>query len=293
MKNKPSKTHHYIPVFYLENFANDQGQFFIYKVKERKFKRNGQPFTPKSHFFKEKGNTFELPELSTDFLETQIYSPLDGDVAKIFKKIKSSVGLPKYGLTDIEIPHLEYFFGHLYWRNPSRDMAVQQFVESKSIEELGFVVKGNVEAVEKFKRQPDFYKVMKGILPDLLFNNYKLALDKKYLLLEYPSGLPGLMGDNPVILKQRSVFNYIEDILVPITKEIVFSRNSKEVKYIDIHVKILIDMMLLKQANEYVCVTDKTYIDQLEETYNEVVTGGLENLRQLLFHGLEKDHGKV
>ncbi len=48
MKNNPSKDHHYIPVFYLENFVNEEGKFFIYKVKDRRFKMNGQPFTPKS-----------------------------------------------------------------------------------------------------------------------------------------------------------------------------------------------------------------------------------------------------
>ena len=300
MKNNPSKAHHYIPVFYLENFVNSDGEFFIYKVKDGRFKMNGKPFTPKSHFFKEKGNTFEMPEMSgmsEDFLETKFYSPLDSDVAKIFQKILNSRGEPKYGLEDKEIPHLEYFFSHLYWRNPSSDQHVKELLEKKSLKELGIVAKGESSVVEKFeaklKSHPDFYKFMKSMLPGSLFGNYKLALDHKFLILEYPFNLPGILGDNPVILKQWSHNNYVEDMLVPIAKDLVFSRNRKEVKFIDANVKVLIDMMLLKQANEFVCVTDKNYIEQLEDTYNDVKIADLENLRQLLFHGLEKDHGQI
>lgn len=296
MKNNPSKVHHYIPVFFLENFVNSEGKFYIYKVKERKFKQNGKLFSPKSHFFKEKGNTFEMPKISdvpSDFLETKLYSPLDSDVSKILDKLLNSRGQPKYGLKNIDIPHLDYFFSHLYWRNPSSDEHVKRLLENKSFKELGILSNADTDKFEaKLKSHPDFYKFLKVLLPDKLFSNYKLREDIKFRILEYPFNLPGILGDNPIILKQQSHNNYLEDMLVPISKDLVFSRNKKEIKFIDLNVKVLIDMMILKQASEFVCVTDKSYIQQLEDTYNNVIKGGLEELRQLLFYSLEKDHEK-
>ena len=295
MKNNPSTAHHYIPVFYLENFTNNNGEFYIYNVKQKKFKKNGKLFTPQSHFFKKKGNSFEEVQVPSDFLEKEFYAPLDGDVANIFRKIKDSKDQFKYGLTDMEIVHLEYFFGCLYWRNPAVDEVVKYLVETKSLMELGLRTKMESEQLKKFemalKTHPDFYKIIKSVLPRSLFGNYKKALDMKYQILDYSCGLPSLLGDNPVVLKQKGHNNYVEDMLVPITNEMIFSRNRNEIKFIDTTVKILIDTMLLKQANEYVCVTDKIYIEQLEDCYSGLTD--LDNLRQLLFHGLEKDHSEV
>lgn len=293
MKNNPSKAHHFIPVFYLENFTNNNGQFYIYKVKERKFKKNGSLFSPKSHFFKEKGNTFEEIKVEPDHLEAKFYAPLDNEVAVIFNRIKSSYSQDKYGITDSEIMALEYFFGDLYWRNPSSDEHVKRLIESRSLKELGIVANGNIEKFKEFelyiKSHPDFYKIVKGILPGSLFSNIDDGINRNYLILNYPKFLPGLLGDNPVILKQKGHNNYVEDMIVPLTKELVFSRNKKVVKFLNINVKVLIDMMLLKQANEYVCVTDKNYIEQLEDIYSEIYNN-MEELRQVLFHGLEKGH---
>ena len=295
MKNNPSTVHHFIPVFYLENFVNGNGQFYIYKIKERRFKKNGALFSPKSHFFKEHGNTFNEVKIEKDFLESKFYSPLDSDVAEIFSKIKNGHTQPKYGITNLEVVHLEYFFGHLYWRNPATDKHVKEFIASRSLKEMGIVPKDKSKNIDDFefyiKSHPDYYKIVKGMLPGSLFHNMNTGADRQYKILNYPIGLPGLLGDNPVILKQRAHNNYIEDMIVPLTKQLVYSRNEKNIMFIDTNVKVLIDMMLLKQANEYVCVTDKIYVEQLEDLFNEIYKD-TDELKQVLFHGLEKDYGQ-
>lgn len=45
-----SQKHHFLPVFYLKGFANENEQFKIFNVKTKRFKQKGNFFSPSSHF---------------------------------------------------------------------------------------------------------------------------------------------------------------------------------------------------------------------------------------------------
>src|SRR5688572_22749913 len=103
-----SKRHHFIPVFYLKNFTNEDGLFYIYDIKNDKFKNNGEGFAPKTHFFEWEGNTvFYEPEPS-DFLENG-FTNWDNNVANIYNKIVSFENDFAYHLKGEEWTMLQYF----------------------------------------------------------------------------------------------------------------------------------------------------------------------------------------
>lgn len=82
--------HHYLPVFYLEGFTNEENRFKIYDVQNQSFIKDGKEFSPKSYFFEKDSNTMTKDGIKDDFLEKRFYSDMDSKIALIIKKNKSS-----------------------------------------------------------------------------------------------------------------------------------------------------------------------------------------------------------
>jgi len=55
---KISWRHHYLPVFYLKGFTNENKKFLIFDKEQNRFIKNGKEFSPSSYFFKKDANTF-------------------------------------------------------------------------------------------------------------------------------------------------------------------------------------------------------------------------------------------
>jgi hypothetical protein len=135
--NNISWRHHYIPEFYLKGFTNENRVFKVYDVKNNKFKGNLMDYTPKTVFFEKNGNTIGIEGEYSDFLETKFYSKVDNDAANLFGKISSSPSTEKFGITDEDMPALQYFVSVMYWRNPSNYNQISYLVESKDLIQLG------------------------------------------------------------------------------------------------------------------------------------------------------------
>lgn len=293
-----STNHHYIPEFYLKNFTNDNQEFYIYLVKEKRFKKNGKLFSPSSHFFTKHGNTVDIEDRNPDFLETDHYSPLDNEVALLFEKIKTSSNLNKFGLSDLDVVKLDYFFAQLFWRNPKHNDRLKELIKLNPLKSFGFkVVDSNNNEVDStevekiFKNKQDSYKLIKYWLPLATFKN-TLTHNQNFHIIPFPTkGLPGLLGDNPIIFKDPNNDNtYIEDLVVPITKEIVYIRTSSLDNKFHSSTKVLIDLLQLRQANEFVCCTDKNYINQLNSLFESKIKDD-QLLRQLIFYDIGKKNG--
>src|SRR3954469_14980818 len=84
---KLSWRHHYIPQFYLRNFTNEQGFFYLFNKEKNIIERNAK--SPESYFFERNRNTFTLPhgELD-DFIETSFYKIFDNMSSYAFEKLR-------------------------------------------------------------------------------------------------------------------------------------------------------------------------------------------------------------
>ena len=62
-----SHEHHFLPIFYLEGFTNDENKFYIYLKDQNRFKKNKKLFSPASHFWIRDDNTmnFKVNKVTT------------------------------------------------------------------------------------------------------------------------------------------------------------------------------------------------------------------------------------
>lgn len=265
--------HHYIPEFYLNGFTNDLNRFCIYLVKQDRFKKGGQLFSPQSHFFNPDANTLSTIDTQTDFLE-ESYSRIDDMAGKVFQKIKTSTE-HKFGITGREIALLQWFVSILFWRLPTNEEIISKIQKNKTLKELGLILTSmeNDQPVEdsefdnKFKEDPNFFKFLRAWLPHATYKTI-FECNSPLTILPFPSGLPAICSDNPLILKNPDNLDlYRDDFILPLTKDKIFIRTKKLKEQIDSIVKLEIDTLILMQAEEYVCCTDLRYPKILKDFF--------------------------
>lgn len=283
--------HHYIPQFYLNNFTNPENKFYIYLINEGRYKGNGQLFSPETHFFEKNGNTLFTGEEPTDFLETDFYKILDNDVSHLFNKIKNSKE-DRYGLTEEDMPLLQFFVAHLFWRNPCNDILVKDLLKRKGLSGLGIniiskeskEVTPNSDVEKRLIQEESTYKLIKYLLPSLLFKNL-FDNDSPLTILKFISGeKPSLINDNPLILRNpQNLDIYKDDFILPLSNDKVLIRTKKVKRSYQNTTRILIDQLLLKQAINFIGTTDLKYIPLLKIEY---INSNTENLRDTIFRNL-------
>jgi hypothetical protein len=270
--------HHYIPQFYLKNFTNAENTFHIYSVKKGNYKSNGKLFSPESHFFEIKGNTLITEQGSTDFLETDFYKTLDNDVAKLFYKIKNSTK-ERYGLSEEDMPMLQYFIANLYWRNPMNDGLVKQLLKTKGLSGLGFkfintetkeiIINSDIE--KKMIENESTYKMIKHRLPSVLYQNL-FENDSPLTILHFipPNDFPSLVSDNPLILRNpENIDVYRDDFILPLSRDKILIRTKKIKNQYQNRARVSIDCLLVRQANNFIATTDLKYIPLLQNVDKE------------------------
>jgi hypothetical protein len=289
--SKNSWKHHYIPKFYLRNFTNSKGKFHIYLVNNDKFKEKGKLFSPDSHFFVQDGNTINLGEDSTDLLETHSYKQLDSDASKLFHKIKFSTE-PGYGLSEKDMPALQYFIAHMFWRNPINDEFVKTLIREKGLEYLGIHIIDaktnkpitNSDFIKSMEENGSAYKLAKNWIPSALFND--LIKSKKPLtILNFEVGhKPSLIGDNPLILKNPENYDvYTDDVILPLCSGKYLIRTEKLKPEYNSTLQISIDRLIFRQAKNFVATTKIEYLIMLRDSVPEL---SVDELRINIFNEL-------
>lgn len=266
--------HHYLPQFYLKGFVNTNGKFKIYNVLEQRFIKNGKDFSPESHFFEIDGNTILLNNEKDDFLET-FYSNSDNFASIFFNKIQRSRDVPGFGLTDADMPALQYFIAVLFWRNPKNFNKVEILSTNSDLKNLGIKIinkKGepieDLELEEKLKQDPNFIKSMKYWIPNATYLTI-LNCDTPLTIQSFPKGLPSLCSDYPIIFRNSQNPNvYLDDFIFPLTNDLLLIR-AKKINNISTDIKVAIDLIILKQAINYASCTDKAYIYLLNKYFSD------------------------
>jgi hypothetical protein len=290
-----SKRHHFIPVFYLKHFTNDDGFFYMYDVKKGKIKNNGQRFAPSTHFYEHHGNTFFNGIESTEFIESS-FTNWDTRVANIYKKIVNRDEGEGYTLNSVEWTMLQYFVNIMYWRNPSNTDKVKAYIRNaSSISDLKLKIMdrstGNrasnekeVEMLELIKADPEFYKFLKLMLPMITFPEIFKKKENDFAhIFPFPNGLPKLVSDNPIIYRNiEGESLHTDEFIFPLTPTQILIRNRMKGIIVYSPIRVLIDMMLLIQAREYVSCTDLKYPLLLQAAYKTSYSS-VEHLREDIF----------
>jgi hypothetical protein len=288
-----SVAHHYLPQFYLKGFTGTDGLFLIYLKRRGSFKMNGKRFSPASHFFVPKDNTVIFDGVEDNFIE-ESYSRMESKTAKVFDKIRAVD--EGYDLAETDIPMLQYFAAELFWRLPAQQPVLAKMAETPSLKQLGITLKNkdtgktvdHPEMEQRILQHPSYTKLLRTMMPLM---TYPRLFDCKspVTIFTFPKGLPAICSDNPLILRHPEKLDlYQDDFILPLTENKILIRIKKLKPKFWSTVKIDIDMLVLLQANEYVCCTDERYPEMLKGLFLQKYRS-IERLRMAIFQDIDDD----
>lgn len=285
--NSVSWRHHYIPQFYLKGFTAANGKFKIYDVVKKEFKNNGQEFSPKSHFFEPNANTLISSLGKDDSTETK-FGKIDNRIAEIFQRINNSTVQENFNINEDDIAQLQHFVSVMYWRIPTNYNEIKNLIQNKELKELGLILKKTnkakidiAEMEQKIKEDENFFKLMKYWFPNISYPELSKCRTPLHLM-PFNEGFPSICSDNPVISRNPESFQvYKDNFIIPINNTKVFIRGDR-LKKINGVVKMMIDLLIYKQAKKYVCCTDESYINHLDNLYEKHFKN-INELRNLIF----------
>ena len=271
--------HHFVPVFYLKHFTLDDGFFYIFDVTRNKFKKNGQKFSPDSHFYLVNLNTVYNGLEKTEFVETA-FSKHDNAISKIVDKIAQD---ESNQLTPHEWTYLQYFINILYWRNPSATAQLTKLIgEAQNLSPFGMSMRNTTTGQrltdEEERRwtldNPEFVKYLRLSISGSTYPQVFAKTEQDHVtIITFPPGLPKLVSDNPVIyLNEEGESLHTAPLIFPITPTKVLFRHLRPNLTLINGIRVMIDMILFAQATNYVSCTDHRYPALLSAAYNEKYT---------------------
>lgn len=277
--NNISRRHHYIPITYLKAFCNTDNKMYIYD----KLKRKGidRPLSTKTHFFEWNRNIVNINGIENDEIE-KIYRNQDNKLAKILKKINSANNLSE--TLGVEgFLELKYFLSNLFWRIPSNDLLAEAFLQNIKPSDLPFhytnLSKDDDLLIKKHMLEnKQVRKITKLIaLPTLTFSliDDPHFMDKWNYVYSRPetNWNKHLTCDNPIIYKDiNELFNLSDNIIFPISgdKTLLCIKNHDTTRRLGPDVTLQIDLAVFSNAYQYVCSSDKEYLNSIADLYYEI-----------------------
>jgi len=287
-----SQRHHYLPEVYLKGFTGDDGKLSVYDVQKKEL-RHGR-FSPKQIFYEWDRNTFIVNGSKTDFLE-EIYKDIDQKVTPVLKKIQGYSS--DQDLYPIDYFNLIFFLGVTYWRIPSTDKAIIDFVKTSERKDLFLKIFDTTSENEvpkdvfnKIVNDVAFiesYRIPKVIIDYLRSNSIRLLENWKTTYSESPPYLH-LVGDNPILTFNDIFDNIFEtETIFPISSsKYLWHMNGEFPKLIPPELTMTIDQLIFLQSEKYVCGPNPEYLSAIvdlsnKKDYNENI---IKYLKHQVFH---------
>lgn len=285
-----SRKHHYLPVFYLKKFTDEDEKFDVLNVKTNCIKPG--PHDPAKFFYELDDNNVTIDGIETDFIEKE-FGKIETDAAIVFDKICKNETL-----SNSEQNTLEYFINSLYWRIKSNQSLIQEIISNTcSLKDFGLKIvnkKGeeippnqNAEVLQKMKKDNDFFKFYRLMQAPLNYIRHLNSSIPYSRIITLDSNLPSVMSDNPFVFNSQNVTSpTTEELIFPISSKKILIRSSVESIKIIPQLRFLIDMYIVKQASQYIAFTDKFYLGILLKTFEDEY-GSLENLKKRIFESIK------
>jgi hypothetical protein len=282
--------HHILPKFYLSGFTNSEGKLAIF---DHLRKRSKGFYSPSTHFFEKGRNWVELNGKNTDIPE-KLYSRIDSETARIFKKIQSCLGVPK--LSAYEMNGLQFFLSTLFWRNPQSDAHynaiykntrfIKRFLSAIDPKTGDLMTKGLPESI--LKDDNIVQKLFRPLAGPMSFEFSDQ--DYKNWKISYSASGDLICSDNPFFFvkpPKQDIFD--AEFIFPLTKNHLLIKVFKFREPNDLpgYIVGLIQLALFSQAKKYsACPTKETLniLSKVPENYS------LDFLRDQIFGTLSLNH---
>lgn len=268
--NTKSTRHHYLPIFYLKGFTNEEGKFHVLDIKNQKIKQG--LFSPKQVFFIWDRNTFEIANETTDFLESEIYKKLDDRDSKLFQTIVRTSRDSKIDLEDYFFLH--YFISNLYWRIPRTDYQIRKIFEASNPKDLNFSIrnkitgKANDDLAKEMMKRPEFIETYRAAMSAIQFSKWNSTIDMKNWRLSYAASDngPQICADNPIVLRNdENISIFQSELIFRLTKNITifYTNNEIKIKEIPPEFSLKLDLVILHQSQILAASNNPDYLKML------------------------------
>ncbi|GAB4032809.1 DUF4238 domain-containing protein [Spirosoma gilvum] len=277
LPKKPSKKHHYLPIFYLNGFTDEKGLFYVYDKLEKKFHVRQRP---DNWFCVNHLNSYRPDGKFLFTLEEPYHTEMDSQSAPFLRKIKDGDGTQQIDMQDkIQII---LFFSMLFWWSPYSDELFRKLVETEGLSSRHF----NYITDDSGNPLPDsvitkiqheilsnvdnlrYFKQTVPLSPSALQEGIELL--EKWNLFYLPNSFEDtLIGDSPFItnnpeLRLDRIFN---ELIVPISKNRILILADKVPEFYDGHLHTLINTSILHQSNRYVACANEAFLRHMVEGY--------------------------
>lgn len=266
-----SRRHHYLPQFYLKNFANDDGFFHVYNKKTQKFYSDK---STKSMFFGWDRNLINIQGVETDAFE-KIYSELDNKMAPALERILATKKISPEDWMSILI-----FISVLKWRIPGNDSQFDKLKQELTYGDLPIEIRPvnkdgatDKAALEHIINSKTFQETKRLILPFLPFyNNELIESIYKNSYINTNERFTCIVGDMPLIEGQKSHVRDMESFIFPLSASDTFIYKNGETKAVSsIEFYALRDLAIFHLSDTYIACKDKAHLEKIVAAYKECV----------------------
>lgn len=269
--DKPkSKKHHYIPVFYLKGFTDDNDQFYVYDKKTGKIWQS----SPDNSFFEKYRNTAaDRNVITNEIVKTDypeyLLSMHDSKAAPVVDAIRKSTKEDADVLTIERLYRIRHFIFSLFWRSPANDEFRNNFIKNNSFRSMGlrYVDKKtglpNLEAEDMMFSSDLFHKMYQWFLPLATFRNSNLNTNFSDWKLLYNKDPVHLVTDNPIIHPPVKNFSDLHrDVIFHVSSTRILVSTNKIIPHILPPVfSLRIDLLLFIRAHRFVASANRTYLE--------------------------------
>lgn len=276
MENKKhSKKHHYLPVFYLKGFADENQQLFVYD-KVRNEILEGQ--NPNSKFYENHLNNFRDKGKVLISLEERMFTPGDTRVSPLFSRFRI---IKNYEFSAIEKVELLHFLSQLYWRSPETHEKYIELIKKEGFSNKYFKVSKDgkqledeeiPEIVDKLLNDSESQKIFKHIIP---LTNGSIEESKKlfdkWKVIDLTNDQAKLItGDNPFLINNTDfrIDNVFEEMIFPLCKNKVLILSDKSPDFFDSIALANINILILHQSKRFIASENRNHLESVIENYN-------------------------
>jgi hypothetical protein len=280
LPKNPAKKHHYLPVFYLNGFTDEDGLFCVYDKLEKKIHVRQRP---ENWFFIKHLNSYR-PDGKTLFtLEEPYHTPMDSKSAPSLMKIKGGDGSQEISVEDKVQTIL--FFSMLFWRSPYSDKLFKKLVDTEGLTSRHFYYitddAGNplpesllAKIQNEISNNLDTLRYFKQTMPlshEAIQEGVRLFT--KWSIFPLPNSFENtLIGDSPFItnnpdLRLDQIFN---ELIIPISKNRILVLADKVPEFYDGHLHTLINASILHRSQRHIACSNEAFLRKTVESYERI-----------------------
>lgn len=286
-KEKYSKKHHYLPVFYLKGFTDNNGLINVYdKVKDIILINQ----KPESKFYENNLNNYKFDGEIKFTLEEPVFTPLDTESSILFEKIRNQEFSDEKQLTPSEKFQILGFITRLFWRSPESNNLFAEIIKKEGLSNkyFGFYRKGESESIpdeeiidikNQFLSDKEIQKVFKHAIP--LSNGTQeeiYRLYHKWNLFSLKVKTPNIItGDSPFLINNEDIRldNIFDELIFPIGKHKLLSLSNKAPNFLDAILMTHVNVSILHQSKRFIASDNAEQLKELLVHYNALIQQNL------------------